>query len=198
MIRRPPRSTRTDTLSPYTTLFRSSSWATGDPGTRRSSPVSCRPAPPTPRPRRKASSARSAGGWKIRSTSASARRPSASGHIFSTSQCLGKAAIADTGLSFRTLPDALVQSKLTNKPVFVDFSVIWCSVCRAMHEQVFTDPQVKRALSEAYVLARVDYDSDEAKPFMERYGVRGLSSLLVLAAAGTLGDSVRSPCSCTG
>src|SRR3546814_1261510 len=26
MIRRPPRSTRTDTLFPYTTLFRSSSW----------------------------------------------------------------------------------------------------------------------------------------------------------------------------
>src|SRR3546814_4923679 len=45
-----------------------------------------------------------------------------------------------------------------------------------MHEQVFTDPQVKRALSEAYVLARVDYDSDEAKPFMERNGVRGFRS----------------------
>src|SRR3546814_15662053 len=27
MIRRPPRSTRTDTLFPYTTLFRSYSWA---------------------------------------------------------------------------------------------------------------------------------------------------------------------------
>src|SRR3546814_8847140 len=31
MIRRPPRSTRTDTLFPYTTLFRS---ACGDPGRR--------------------------------------------------------------------------------------------------------------------------------------------------------------------
>src|SRR3546814_5501847 len=28
MIRRPPRSTRTDTLFPYTTLFRSHSWLT--------------------------------------------------------------------------------------------------------------------------------------------------------------------------
>src|SRR3546814_3415065 len=27
MIRRPPRSTRTDTLFPYTTLFRSAAWA---------------------------------------------------------------------------------------------------------------------------------------------------------------------------
>src|SRR3546814_10543057 len=34
MIRRPPRSTRTDTLFPYTTLFRSSPWpaARGDRG----------------------------------------------------------------------------------------------------------------------------------------------------------------------
>src|SRR3546814_1017452 len=35
MIRRPPRSTRTDTLFPYTTLFRSARWA------GRSSPDRC-------------------------------------------------------------------------------------------------------------------------------------------------------------
>src|SRR3546814_2528153 len=29
MIRRPPRSTRTDTLFPYTTLFRSDAWPSG-------------------------------------------------------------------------------------------------------------------------------------------------------------------------
>src|SRR3546814_6353134 len=33
MIRRPPRSTRTDTLFPYTTLFRSAFWPTIDPVT---------------------------------------------------------------------------------------------------------------------------------------------------------------------
>src|SRR3546814_15844431 len=30
MLRRPPRSTRTDTLFPYTTLFRSSAWRHGE------------------------------------------------------------------------------------------------------------------------------------------------------------------------
>src|SRR3546814_17854425 len=30
MIRRPPRSTRTDTLFPYTTLFRSGRWSAGE------------------------------------------------------------------------------------------------------------------------------------------------------------------------
>src|SRR3546814_16602196 len=32
MIRRPPRSTRTDTLFPYTTLFRSDQWSSGAGG----------------------------------------------------------------------------------------------------------------------------------------------------------------------
>src|SRR3546814_2312892 len=42
MIRRPPRSTRTDTLFPYTTLFRSSSFPTSfrRDGRRRSTPTS--------------------------------------------------------------------------------------------------------------------------------------------------------------
>src|SRR3546814_11367971 len=42
MIRRPPRSTRTDTLFPYTTLFRSASPSA--PGTARPDPGSAAPA----------------------------------------------------------------------------------------------------------------------------------------------------------
>src|SRR3546814_2534294 len=50
MIRRPPRSTRTDTLFPYTTLFRSNTLAASAPSTSASSNAwaKCRgsPAPP--------------------------------------------------------------------------------------------------------------------------------------------------------
>src|SRR3546814_10716228 len=41
MIRRPPRSTRTDTLFPYTTLFRSRRETTGTRGTSWQSPAEC-------------------------------------------------------------------------------------------------------------------------------------------------------------
>src|SRR3546814_574418 len=47
MIRRPPRSTRTDTLFPYTTLFRSlcaSATATANRSSRSTSSISVRPA----------------------------------------------------------------------------------------------------------------------------------------------------------
>src|SRR3546814_9794397 len=57
MIRRPPRSTRTDTLFPYTTLFRSTStsaaWSpTGRPSPRSRRPAcgSCSPPGPDPKP----------------------------------------------------------------------------------------------------------------------------------------------------
>src|SRR3546814_2687012 len=51
MIRRPPRSTRTDTLFPYTTLFRSWRPATVRGAGRISGPQPEAPLPPRPRPR---------------------------------------------------------------------------------------------------------------------------------------------------
>src|SRR3546814_11219967 len=53
MIRRPPRSTRTDTLFPYTTLFRSNGWRRGhqkggqcQPSGSPEGPIVERPPPP--------------------------------------------------------------------------------------------------------------------------------------------------------
>src|SRR3546814_14737226 len=49
MIRRPPRSTRTDTLFPYTTLFRSPRGGRRSPGrTRRGRPSRCPARPRSP------------------------------------------------------------------------------------------------------------------------------------------------------
>src|SRR3546814_12563016 len=87
MIRRPPRSTRTDTLFPYTTLFRSGAGGTGRAG--RSSAIAAEPtagrsrsgiagtlaSPPAPRTARDPAAARG-GGAGLRRTGrhAAARR----------------------------------------------------------------------------------------------------------------------------
>lgn len=99
---------------------------------------------------------------------------------------LGEQALAATHLDFRPLDQALAEAKTEGRPVLADFSAIWCPTCRAMHATLFTDPAVKAAISDGYVLSRVDYESAEAPAFMDRYGVRSFPSLLVLDGDGKL------------
>lgn len=98
----------------------------------------------------------------------------------------GRQALVATQLDFQPLPEALAAAKTRNRPVLVDFSAIWCPTCRLLHQKVFTDGTVKAAISQGYILARVDYDAPEAPAFMQRYGVTGFPSLLVLDGDGRL------------
>jgi thiol:disulfide interchange protein DsbD len=98
----------------------------------------------------------------------------------------GEAALQATGLAFLPLDQALAQAKAQGKPVLVDFSAIWCTTCRVLHAEVLTNDKVKLAIADGYVLSRVDYEAPEARAFMQRYGVQGFPTLLVLSAEGML------------
>lgn len=98
----------------------------------------------------------------------------------------GEAALKATALDFLPLEQALALAQAQGKPVLVDFSAIWCPTCRVLHADVFTHLAVKQAITSGYVLSRVDYESPGAQVFMQRYGVRGFPSLLVLSADGAL------------
>jgi thiol:disulfide interchange protein len=98
----------------------------------------------------------------------------------------GEAALRATALDFLPLEQALVLAKTQGKPVLVDFSAIWCPICRVLHAEVFTNAAVKQAITSGFVLSRVDYESPEARTFMQRYEVQGFPTLLVLSAEGKL------------
>jgi protein disulfide-isomerase len=98
----------------------------------------------------------------------------------------GEDALKATALDFLPLEQALARGMALGKPVLVDFSAIWCPTCRALHAEVFTQPLVKQAITDGYVLARVDYESPEAPAFMQRYAVKAFPSLLILSTDGTL------------
>ena len=98
----------------------------------------------------------------------------------------GEAALKATRLAFLPLDQALALAKAQGKPVLVDFSAIWCPTCRVLHAEVFTNDEVKLAIAAGYVLSRVDYESPEARAFMQRYDVQRFPSLIVLSAEGML------------
>ncbi len=98
----------------------------------------------------------------------------------------GQQALAETALDFQPLDVALAKARTSGKPVLADFSAIWCPACRRLHAEVFTDAAVKAAITGGYQLSRIDYESPEAPAFMERYGVSGFPTLLLLDGEGNL------------
>ncbi len=98
----------------------------------------------------------------------------------------GEAALKATALEFLPLEQALARAKTRGEPVLVDFSAIWCPACRVLHAEVFLNAEAKQAITADYVWSRVDCESPGAQAFMQRYGVQGFPSLLVLSADGML------------
>lgn len=98
----------------------------------------------------------------------------------------GRQAMAATALDFQPLDVALAKARSSGKPVLADFSAIWCPTCRRLHTEVFGDPAVKAAITAGYELSAIDYESAEAPAFMERYGVTGFPTLLLLDGEGNL------------
>src|SRR3546814_13062688 len=107
MIRRPPRSTRTDTLLPYTTLFRSG--------------ASARPVRPTPlgasaMPRRieiELTSARDDGSWTLRAAGAKATKGPVEGGILPGEAQVGDVQRVEADFLVAGIP---ITSVLTTKP----------------------------------------------------------------------------------
>lgn len=97
---------------------------------------------------------------------------------------LGRAAFAATGLPERTLAEAQALARDQNKPLLMDFSAYWCSVCRRLDRTVMIDERVKARIEEKYVFVRLDSEHPETRPLMKTYGIYGFPTLLVAQADG--------------
>lgn len=59
---------------------------------------------------------------------------------------------------------ALAYSKKVNKPLMIDFTGWACVNCRKMEGQVWSDPEVKRRLSEDFILVSLYFDDKKTLP----------------------------------
>lgn len=85
-----------------------------------------------------------------------------------------------------TIDSALAQAKAERKLVFLDFVADWCSPCKQVEQEVFTDPQVAEYINQNFVSFKVHTDNFENghSDFALKMGVKPLPTLMVVNDIG--------------
>lgn len=66
-----------------------------------------------------------------------------------------------SGIKWSTdLNQALEEAKKTNKSVFIDSYATWCSPCKLMEKNTYSDPEVITKLNSNYVPVKIDVDKN--------------------------------------
>jgi thiol:disulfide interchange protein DsbD len=89
--------------------------------------------------------------------------------------------------SLAVLEQRLSAARAAARPVLIDYYAEWCTDCLRMERTTFSDPAVRRALSERFVLLQLDVTdafSPETRALKQRFGVYGPPATLFLSADG--------------
>lgn len=94
------------------------------------------------------------------------------------------------GNSWKSFDDGLTQAKGTSRKILVDVYTDWCTWCKKMDAEVYTDPAVKDYLSKNYVIVKmnaeaegtVHYKGNDYSPgeLAAAFGVNGYPATLFL------------------
>ncbi len=81
-----------------------------------------------------------------------------------------KAAAAKTITSSKTedvfasdFTTALAAAKKDKRPVFVDFYTDWCSWCKKMDQETYTDPGIQKLIKEGWVAMKINAEDNSKK-----------------------------------
>ena len=78
----------------------------------------------------------------------------------------------------------LAKSIRQNKPVFIDFTAVWCAPCKLMDKKVFTDQKMITYLNDNFINYKVDADEEIGQQLTARYSVTAIPTLLFVNGNG--------------
>jgi thiol:disulfide interchange protein DsbD len=118
--------------------------------------------------------------------------------LFAAGQRVTALAAAPSGVQARkasaneSLVTALRQARQAHRPLMIDFAASWCKNCEAMDEIVFKQERVIDRLKD-FVVVRFDAEQPNQSPareVLDRFGVIGLPTYVVLKLEGAAGSGV--------
>ena len=85
-----------------------------------------------------------------------------------------------------TLSQLLDKAAKENKPVFVDFYTTWCTPCKMMDEDVFTDSGLAAYYNENFLNYKVDCEKDNGVNLASIFGINTYPTLIFLDEKGSV------------
>jgi thiol:disulfide interchange protein DsbD len=78
---------------------------------------------------------------------------------------------------------AVAQARASGKPLLVDFFAEWCAACKELDLHTFSDPQVRKEVTERFVPLKVDAtnETNQIDRLIAKYNVPGLPTVLLMA-----------------
>ncbi len=80
----------------------------------------------------------------------------------------------------------LEEAQRIQKNVFVAFEASWCTPCKVMESEIFTQPQVYELFNRKYINFKTDFDSETGKIIAQIYEVEKLPTVLLLDPKGVV------------
>lgn len=95
------------------------------------------------------------------------------------------ATASDEKTTWRTdLPAALAEAAKQDKTVLLRFTANWCGPCRVMDARVWPDQSVQAELADKFIIVKRDIDEEQSIAIAQKYGVRGVPTILLLDSNG--------------
>ena len=95
---------------------------------------------------------------------------------------------AENGIQWHSYTKGLEKAKGKDKLIFINFHADWCTFCRKMKAETYSDPKVIAYLNENFICINVD--SDKEKDISILYFVRSLPTIWFLEPPDTKLTSV--------